>query len=299
MGKRNRSSETPEESEQRPNEVEEEVPLAIHSRSRRTIRQAQDFLVANASLYNVTRMYGALPLPRRSESPSPVPPASLSQKTEEVPTPPQSQDAPLTQPSQQSSRPSATVRSRTPPPVEQRSSPRLGPQRTPTMDPPRSIPSTPRKAQPTPPPPSQTTTRGPPPASDDTMLDLSIATLSGRQANVRILAGRSVNELAARMETLIGVPLQQIRFKCNGVDLPSGPQSLRSVGVRSGDHVFIRLDTGASSSATGVQGARSASSTAASPFKQRTTLFGSAASTGPQGGAAASPFKELPSWLLK
>jgi hypothetical protein len=128
------------------------------------------------------------------------------------------------------------------------------------------------------------------------MLELLISTLSGRQASVRILAGRSVNELAARMESLIGVPLQQIRFKCNGADLPSGPQSLRSLGVRSGDHVLIRLDTSVASHGTSVS--------AASPFKERVTLFGGSTGAAAVPGAGrlsvpSSPFKELPSWLLK
>lgn len=243
MGKRERNT---------PVEDEDDRSLAIYNRSRRTITPAQDFLVENAELYDVTRLYGRKGI--RTESPDPTLP-SLEHE-------PQGPNKPGTPPA-------------TPPPRTRRNEePQVS-----TPPPPTEAPALMGVSRPVAPPANES------PADDNTMLDLFITTLSGRQANIRILAGRSVNELAARMETLIGLPLQQIRFKCNGVDLPNGPQSLRSLGVRSGDEVVIRLDGTAPGS-----GGQSPS-----PFKQRVTLFGN--TTPSKRSVPPSPFKELPLWL--
>lgn len=256
-------------------ETDNPSELAIHSRSRRTIRPAVDFLVEHAERFDVERLYSrkrvrspeARPVEMKSsvEIDPVIPPVAATStrcSTPPPPPPPQPSTPPRTPPHRMS-------------PVARTPPPRTPPPQSRTQLTPQSTPS--RRVAPQRPAPTIA------PVSDDTILELFLLTLSSRQATIRIMAGRSTMELASRVETLLGIPQDQVCFKWNGEDLPKAhTPGLGALGIRSGDSILIRMQQ---ASTSGPQ---------ASPFKGRVSLL-----SAPSASLPPSPFKQLPDWLRK
>lgn len=164
------------------------------------------------------------------------------------------------------------------------------------------------------------------PPPDGTILELTIMTLSQRQANVKILATRTLDELGQRVESLLGIPRSAMRFRKNGVDIPprsatSDPSYIAALilerplwryGICSGDVLLIYLDANAGAGSSTSLGVSSMTSTPRgssspfsalaaaaappqpSPFRDGVSLLPPGT---PQKRAPPSPYKEIPSWL--
>lgn len=246
--------------------------MAIYNRPQRERRIAQDFLVENAALYNVSKLFGGNKETggkKRTRDEEPHTVTTPTEATSEVFPDAAATTLPTTQPERMREAPEAQGTPRK----------QLLRDTTPTGTPSRRLLTPPPRhgSRPHTPPPSPSQSQEP------AMLDVTLATLSHRQVSVRILSTRTVHELAQRVETLLGLPADQVRIRKGSVDLGPAHHTLVSCGVQSGDVLVIRVDPSSAASVT------------ASPFRNRVSLL-------PPGMSAPrntppSPYKEIPSWM--
>lgn len=312
-----------------PNDV---TPLAIHSRPQRVKRVVKDFLVEQAALYHLTQLYaggGRTSSSRskraREESIELDGKATNAVIVDVSAAPCDAGPQPLTIPSQGSlgvdSSTQATLltpSSQTPPSCfptrttsdasiqvssssaslahEERTFGSGSASATPVRRSRSSGSSVARPLQG--PSPSRPTPSRSAPPPEGTIFDLTIMTLSRRQASVKILASRTLDELAQRVEALLGIPKRAMRFKKGGVDLvvPDGNHSkaLWQYEIKTGDLLLIYLEATASATCTSAIGGVATNLVQSSPFRDRVSLLPEGT---PQKAAPPSPYKQIPSWL--
>lgn len=246
----------------------EVVDLAIHNRPKRECRAAVDYLVTQAA--TVKKLYRSAPRVKRPRKEDALP--SSSQESPPV--------TPTVSPPEEGSK-SFPV---TPPPSQPRSTPvtpALPPRTPPPPPPPSASSSTPTRVvllTPSRPAAATAAAEGGGHSSSPDIIQVLLTTLSNRQALLKILQQRSMNELLGRVESVLGLPRGQVVVKHKGTDISADTyhKSLVELGIHDGDTLVLRVSTTEGRASPGL----------ASPFRSTARL-------------PVSPYKELPPWLKR